>query len=103
MNTNICNEPLKVLNALLEALNLLLSHGLLLGKYLYCGAVGCISELYHSQEMSECDNMRHTFQSKCRIFLTCWEMIKSTPTPETAQAAQLVCSDMRYPAEMMLH
>lgn len=88
---------LKVPNGLLMALNLL-SHGLLLGKCLKYGAVGCISEIYHSQKISVCDNTRHTFQSKCRVFLTCWEISKSTPTPEVAQAAQLVHSEVGHPA-----
>ena len=80
------------------ALNLLLSHGLLLGKCLKYGAVGYISEIYHSQKISVCDNTRYTFQSKCGVFLTCWEISKSTPTREIAQAAQLVRSDVGHPA-----
>lgn len=80
---------LKVPNGLLMALNLLRSHGLLLGKRLKYAAVGCISEIYY-EKMSLCDNMRHTFQRKYRVFLACCEISKSTPTPEIAQAAQLV-------------
>lgn len=70
---------LKVLNGLLMLLNLLLSHGLLLGKCLKYAAVGCISEIHYLQKMSLYDNMGQTFQSKYRVFLTCCEISKSTP------------------------
>lgn len=89
---------LELPNGLLMALNLLLSHGLPLGKCLKYGAVGCISEIHHSQKMSLCDNTRHAFQSKCGVFLTCWETSKSTSTPEIAQATQLVRSNVGHPA-----
>lgn len=90
---------LKVPNGLLTALNLLRFHGLLLGKRLKYAAVGCISEIHYSQKMSLCDNMRHTFQRKYRVFLACCEISKSTPTPEIARAAQLVSrSDVGHPA-----
>lgn len=77
-------------------LNLLLSHRLLLGKCLKYEAVRCISEIHYLQKTSLYDNMRQTFQSKYRAFLTCCKISKSTPTPEIAQ-------DAGHTAEMQLH